>query len=99
MKAGVFTATVGGKTYSFEYYGAKVETTVTDAVDPTVPGKDPDKITDVKDNTLAGSALVTYGKVSWTDTETGKYHEVTGDAGTVIPTPPEGTEGRYDEQG
>lgn len=98
-EGGVFTATVGGKTYSFEYYGAKVETTVTDAVDPTVPGKDPDKITDVKDNTLAGSALVTYGKVSWTDTETGKYHEVTGDAGTVIPTPPEGTEGRYDEQG
>ena len=89
-EGGVFTATVGGKTYSFEYYGAKVETTVTDAVDPTVPGKDPDKITDVKDNTLAGSALVTYGKVSWTDTETGKYHEVTGDAGTVIPTPPEG---------
>ena len=98
-EGGVFTATVGGKTCSFEYYGAKVETTVTDAVDPTVPGKDPDKITDVKDNTLAGSALVTYGKVSWTDTETGKYHEVTGDAGTVIPTPPEGTEGRYDEQG
>ena len=98
-KGGIFTATAGGKTYSFEYYGAKVETTVTDAVDPTVPGKDPDKITDVKDNTLAGSALVTYGKVSWTDTETGKYHEVTGDAGTVIPTPPEGTEGRYDEQG
>lgn len=98
-EGGVFTATVGGKTYSFEYYGAKVETTVTDAVDPTVPGKDPDKITDVKDNTIAGSALVTYGKVSWTDTETGKYHEVTGDAGTVIPTPPEGTEGRYDEQG
>lgn len=98
-EGGVFTATVGGKTYSFEYYGAKVETTVTDAVDPTVPGKDPDKITDVKDNTLAGSALVTYGKVSWTDTETGKYHEVTGDAGTVIPTPPEGTEGRFDEQG
>lgn len=98
-EGGVFTATVGGKTYSFEYYGAKVETTVTDTVDPTVPGKDPDKITDVKDNTLAGSALVTYGKVSWTDTETGKYHEVTGDAGTVIPTPPEGTEGRYDEQG
>lgn len=98
-EGGIFTATVGGKTYSFEYYGAKVETTVTDTVDPTVPGKDPDKITDVKDNTLAGSALVTYGKVSWTDTETGKYHEVTGDAGTVIPTPPEGTEGRYDEQG
>ena len=99
-EGGVFTATAGGKTYSFEYYGAKVETTVTDAVDPTVPGKDPDKITDVKDNTLAGSALVTYGKVSWTDTETGKYHEVTGDAGTVIPTPMEGnTTAKYDEQG
>lgn len=99
-EGGVFTATVGGKTYSFEYYGAKVETTVTDAVNPTVPGKDPDKITDVKDNTLAGSALVTYGKVSWTDTETGKYHEVTGNAGTVIPTPMEGnTTARYDEQG
>lgn len=99
-EGGVFTATVDGKTYSFEYYGAKVETTVTDAVNPTVPGKDPDKITDVKDNTLAGSALVTYGKVSWTDTETGKYHEVTGDAGTVIPTPMEGnTTAKYDEQG
>ena len=99
-EGGVFTATVDGKTYSFEYYGAKVETTVTDAVDPTVPGKDPDKITDVKDNTLAGSALVTYGKVSWTDTETGKYHEVTGDAGTVIPTPMEGnTTAKYDDQG
>ena len=99
-EGGVFTATAGGKTYSFEYYGAKVETTVTDAVDPTVPGKDPDKITDVKDNTLAGSALVTYGKVSWTDTETGKYHEVTGNAGTVIPTPMEGnTTARYDDQG
>ena len=99
-EGGVFTATVDGKTYSFEYYGAKVETTVTDAVDPTVPGKDPDKITDVKDNTLAGSALVTYGKVSWTDTETGKYHEVTGNAGTVIPTPMEGnTTAKYDDQG
>lgn len=98
-EGGVFTATVDGKTYSFEYYGAKVETTVTDAVNPTVPGKDPDKITDVKDNTLAGSALVTYGKVSWTDTETGKYHEVTGNAGTVIPTPMEGnTTARYDDQ-
>ena len=54
----------------------------------------------MKDNTLAGSALVTYGKVSWTDTETGKYHEVTGDAGTVIPTPMEGnTTAKYDEQG
>ena len=99
-EGGVFTATVDGKTYSFEYYGAKVETTVTDAVNPTVPGKDPDKITDVKDNFLAGSALVTYGKVSWTDTETGNYHEVTGDAGTVIPTPMEGnTTAKYDEQG
>lgn len=99
-EGGVFTATVDGKTYSFEYYGAKVETTVTDAVDPTVPGKDPDKITDVKDNFLAGSALVTYGKVSWTDTETGNYHEVTGNAGTVIPTPMEGnTTAKYDEQG
>ena len=99
-EGGVFTATVDGKTYSFEYYGAKVETTVTDAVDPTVPGKDPDTITDVKDNTLAGSALVTYGKVSWTDTETGNYHEVTGNAGTVIPTPMEGnTTAKYDEQG
>lgn len=97
-EGGVFTATVGGKTYSFEYYGAKVETTVTDAVDPTVPGKDPDKITDVKDNTLAGSALVTYGKVSWTDTRTGEYHEVTGNAGTGIPTLPDGAEGKYDAQ-
>lgn len=97
-EGGVFTATVGGKTYSFEYYGAKVETTVTDAVDPTVPGKDPDKITDVMDNTVTGSALVTNGKVSWTDTTgTGTYQEVTGNAGAGIPTLPEGAVGKYEQ--
>ncbi|MDD7152814.1 MAG: hypothetical protein PUH69_06290, partial [Faecalibacterium prausnitzii] len=99
-KGGVFTTTVDGKTYSFTYQGAKVETTaVKDAVDPTVPGKDPDKITDVKDHTLAGSAVVTHGKVTWTDTETGNYHEVTGDGGDSVPTPPAGTETYTDTNG
>lgn len=101
-KGGVFTTTVDGKTYSFTYQGAKVETTaVKDAVDPTVPGKDPDKITDVKDHILAGSAVVTHGKVTWTDTETGSYHEVTsnGDVGDSVPTPPPGTETYTDTNG
>lgn len=98
-KGGVFTTTVDGKTYSFTYKGAEVKTTVTDAVDPTVPDKDPDTITDVKDNTLAGSAVVTHGTVTWTETKTGNYHKVTGDVGDSVPTLPEGTEGRYDTQG
>lgn len=99
-EGGVFTTTVDGKTYSFTYKGAEVKTTaVKDAVDPTVPGKDPDTITDVKDHILAGSAVVTHGKVTWTETKTGNYHEVTGNAGTVIPTPMEGnTTARYDDQ-
>lgn len=78
-EGGVFTATVGGKTYSFEYYGAKVETTVTDAVDPTVPGKDPDKITDVKDNTVTGTAYVTGSTITYQD---GAEYKTTG-AGTL----------------
>lgn len=101
-EGGVFTTIVDGRTYSFTYKGAKVETTaVKDAVDPTVPGKDPNTITDVKDNTLAGSAVVTHGKVTWTDTETGNYHEVTsnGDGGDSVPTPPPGTKTYTDANG
>lgn len=93
-EGGVFTATVGGKTYSFEYYGAKVETTVTDAVDPTVPGKDPDKITDVKDNTVKGTAYVTSGTISWTaEGQKGEYTATVGDASVL--TPPEGATPEY----
>lgn len=98
-KGGIFTATAGGKTYSFKYNGATVDPPViTDAKDTTVPGTEPGSITDVKDNTVTGSALVTHGKVSWTDTRTGEYHEVTGNAGTGIPTLPDGAEGKYDAQ-
>lgn len=93
-EGGVFTATVGGKTYSFEYYGAKVETTVTDAVDPTVPGKDPDKITDVYDNTVTGKAYVTSGTISWTaEGQKGEYTATVGDASVL--TPPEGATPEY----
>ena len=100
-EGGVFTATVGGKTYSFEYYGAKVETTVTDAVDPTVPGKDPDKITDVKDNTVTGTAYVTGSTITYQD---GAEYKTTGAGelgiGADFTTVPEGaTEVKRDNSG
>ena len=98
-KGGIFTATAGGKTYALTYSAAGVTVETKDATDSNVPGKNPEEIDDVMDNTVTGSALVTNGKVSWTDTTgTGEYSEVTGNAGAGIPTLPEGTEGRYDNQ-
>lgn len=98
-KGGTFEAEIGDKKYSFKYNGATVDPPViTDAKDTTVPGTEPGSITDVKDNTVTGSALVTNGKVSWTDTTgTGTYQEVTGNAGAGIPTLPEGAVGKYEQ--
>ena len=97
-KGGTFTAIAGGKTYTLTYTGAEIKVETKDATDTNVPGKKPEDITDVKDNTVTGSALVTNGKVSWTDTTgTGEYSEVTGNAGTGIPTLPEGAVGKYEQ--
>ena len=88
-----------GKKYTLTYSAAEAKVTAsTPTEDKTGIEKDPGSITEVKDNTVTGSALVTHGKVSWTDTRTGEYHEVTGNAGTGIPTLPDGAEGKYDAQ-
>lgn len=98
-KGGTFTAPAGGKNYTLTYSAAGAKVTLsTPTEDKTGIEKDPGSITEVKDNTVTGSALVTHGKVSWTDTRTGEYHEVTGNAGTGIPTLPDGAEGKYDAQ-
>ena len=87
-----FTATYNGKTYTLTYTDP---TTSEDPSKVTVLPDEPGK-TDIKEHTVTGSALVTNGKVSWTDTTgTGEYSEVTGNAGTGIPTLPEGAVGKY----
>lgn len=96
-KGGIFTATAGGKTYTLTYSAAGVTVETKPATKPDVPGKNPEDITDVMDNTVTGSALVTNGKVSWTEPGTGEYQEVTGNAGDAMPTLPEGTVGKYEQ--
>ena len=89
-----FTATYNGKTYTLTYTDP---TTSEDPSKVTVLPDEPGK-TDIKEHTVTGSALVTNGKVSWTDTTgTGEYSEVTGNAGTGIPTLPEGAVGKYEQ--
>ena len=89
-----FTATYNGKTYTLTYTDP---TTSEDPSKVTVLPDEPGK-TDIKEHTVTGSALVTNGKVSWTDTTgTGTYQEVTGNAGAGIPTLPEGAVGKYEQ--
>ena len=83
-----------GKTYTLTYTDP---TTSEDPSKVTVLPDEPGK-TDIKEHTVTGSALVTNGKVSWTDTTgTGTYQEVTGNAGAGIPTLPEGAVGKYEQ--
>ncbi len=95
---GTFTKTIGGKTYTLTYTGAEVTVEAKDATDTNVPGKKPEDITDVKDNTVKGTAYVTEGTISWTETgkdgqytatvgENGQYVITDGDASVL--TPPE----------
>lgn len=89
-----FTATYKGKNYTLNYTDP---TTSEDPSKVTVLPDEPGK-TDIKEHTVTGSALVTNGKVSWTDTTgTGTYQEVTGNAGAGIPTLPEGAVGKYEQ--
>lgn len=55
-----------GKTYTLTYSAAGAEVTkIEDATNPDVSGKDPENITDVKDNTVTGTAYVTGSKIIW----------------------------------
>lgn len=87
-----------GKTYTLTYTGAEVKVETKEATDSNVPGKKPEDIIDVKDNTVTGTAYVTSGTISWTETgkdgeytatvgENGQYVITDGDASVL--TPPE----------
>ena len=88
---GTFTAEIDGKTYTLTYTGAEVTVVTTEAKDKNVSGKDPENITDVKDNTVTGTAYVTGSTITYQD---GAEYKTTG-AGTLgigadFTTAPEG---------
>ena len=72
---GTFTAEIDGKTYTLTYTGADVRIETKDATNPDVSGKDPENITDVKDNTVTGTAYVTGSKITY---QHGAEYKTTG---------------------
>ena len=72
---GTFTAEIDGKTYTLTYTGADVRIETKDATNPDVSGKDPENITDVKDNTVTGTAYVTGSKITY---QAGAEYKTTG---------------------
>lgn len=70
-KGDTFTEIIGGKTYTLTYSAAGAEVTETKPTDATDTGKKPEDITDVKDNTVTGTAYVTGSKITYLDG--GKY--------------------------
>ena len=88
-----------GKKYTLTYSAAGATVTSTPTEDKTNTGKNPEDIIDVKENTVKGTAYVTSGTISWTETgkdgeytatvgENGQYVITDGDASVL--TPPEG---------
>ena len=67
--AGFITFSVKGVTYTFNYDAATANTTTTPTTETTVDGK---KAEDVKNNTVTGTAYVTDGTKSWSDSATSK---------------------------
>lgn len=91
---GTFTAEIDGKTYTLTYTGADVRIETKDATNPDVSGKAPENITDVKDNTVKGTAYVTSGTISWTaEGQKGEYTATVGDASVL--NVPDGAEKIY----
>ena len=91
-KGDTFTAEIGGKTYTLTYSAAGATVTAsTPTEDKTDTGKKPEDITDVKENTVKGTAYVTGSKITYLDS--GKY-ETTGmgtlGIGEHFTTAPEG---------
>ena len=76
---GTFKEEIDGKTYTLTYTGADVRIETKDATNPDVSGKDPENITDVKDNTVTGTAYVTGSTITYQD---GAEYKTTG-AGTL----------------
>ena len=91
---GTFKEEIDGKIYILIYTGAEVKVETKEATNPDVSGKDPENITDVKDNTVKGTAYVTSGTISWTAKgQKGEYTATVGDASVL--TPPEGATPEY----
>ena len=91
---GTFKEEIDGKIYILTYTGAEVKVETKEATNPDVSGKDPENITDVKDNTVKGTAYVTSGTISWTAKgQKGEYTATVGDASVL--TPPEGATPEY----
>ena len=92
---GTFTAEIGGKTYTLTYSAAGATVTAsTPTEDKTDTGKNPEDITDVKDNTVKGTAYVTIGTISWTaEGQKGEYTATVGDASVL--NVPDGAEKIY----
>ena len=88
---GTFTAEIDGKTYTLTYTGADVRIETKDATNPDVSGKAPENITDVKDNTVTGTAYVTGSTITYQD---GAEYKTTGAGelgiGADFTTAPEG---------
>lgn len=84
-----------GKKYTLTYSAAGATVTAsTPTEDKTDTGKNPEDITDVKDNTVKGTAYVTSGTISWTaEGQKGEYTATVGDASVL--TPPEGATPEY----
>ena len=76
---GIFKAAVNDKIYTLTYTGAEVKVETKDAANPDVSGKAPENITDVKDNTVTGTAYVTGSTITYQD---GAEYKTTG-AGTL----------------
>ena len=86
-KGDTFTETIGGKKYTLTYSAAGATVTAsTPTEDKTDTGKKPEDITDVKDNTVTGTAYVTNGTISWTaEGQKGEYTATVGDASVLTP--------------
>ena len=91
------TSEDGKTTYTLTYSAAEAKVTkIEKAEDSKVPGKKPEDITDVMDNTVKGTAYVTSGTISWTaEGQKGEYTLTTGDASEF--TPPEGAKPKYED--
>lgn len=93
---GTFTTEeIGGKIYTLTYSAAGATVTAsTPTEDKTDTGKNPEDITDVKDNTVKGTAYVTSGTISWTaEGQKGEYTATVGDASVL--NVPDGAEKIY----
>lgn len=72
---GTFKEEIDGKIYILTYTGAEVTVETKEATDSTVPGKNPEDITDVMDNTVKGTAYVTGSKITY---QHGAEYKTTG---------------------